>query len=124
MSVRGIGTDIVQIERISTVIGRQKGFAARILTANELVQYELARDPARLLAKRFAAKEACLKALGTGLAKGISWHDIEITHTEMGQPLLVLTGAAKDRATALGVQQTNVSISDEMDYAIAFVVLA
>ncbi len=124
MSVRGIGTDIVQIKRITTAVERQQAFAARILTANELIQFEAAREPARMLAKRFAAKEACLKALGTGLAKGLSWQDIEITHTEMGQPLLVLSGAAKARADALGVQQAEVSISDEMDYAIAFVVLA
>ncbi|WP_252625777.1 holo-ACP synthase [Aliidiomarina quisquiliarum] len=124
MNVRGIGTDIVQIKRIATAVERQKGFAARILTPNELEQFNVAREPARLLAKRFAAKEACLKALGTGLAKGMSWQDIEITHTDLGQPLLVLSGAAKIRAEALGVQQTNVSISDEMDYAIAFVVLA
>lgn len=124
MNVRGIGTDIVQIKRITTAVERQKGFAARILTPSELDQFNTAREPARLLAKRFAAKEACLKALGTGLAQGMSWQDIEIKHTDLGQPLLVLTGTAKTRAEALGVQQTNVSISDEMDYAIAFVVLS
>ncbi|HLV48708.1 MAG TPA: holo-ACP synthase [Aliidiomarina sp.] len=122
--MRGIGTDIVQIKRITTAVERQSGFAARILTANELSQFQAAREPARMLAKRFAAKEACLKALGTGLAKGLSWQDIEITHTDMGQPLLVLSGAAKERADAIGVKQAEVSISDEMDYAIAFVVLA
>jgi|SRR5690554_2457308 len=122
--MRGIGTDIVQIKRITTAVERQAGFAARILTPRELEQFQAAREPARLLAKRFAAKEACLKALGTGLAQGMSWQDIEISHTDLGQPLLVLTGAAKARADALGVQNTNVSISDEMDYAIAFVVLS
>lgn len=122
--MRGIGTDIVQIKRITTAVERQTGFAARILTPRELEQFHAAREPARLLAKRFAAKEACLKALGTGLAQGMSWQDIEITHTDLGQPVLVLTGAAKTRADALGVQNTNVSISDEMDYAIAFVVLS
>lgn len=124
MSIRGIGTDIVQVKRIETAVSRQKNFAARILTEHERTQFEQAKEPARLLAKRFAAKEACLKALGTGLAKGISWQHIEVRHTELGQPTLHLTAGAYERAEALGVTQIDVSISDEVDYAIAFVVLS
>ncbi|RUO44230.1 holo-ACP synthase [Aliidiomarina taiwanensis] len=124
MSIRGIGTDIVQVQRIAAAVERQKNFAARILTAHEYAQFEQAKEPARLLAKRFAAKEACLKALGTGLAQGISWQHIEVQHTPLGQPILHLSGGAEQRAKELGVSQMDVSISDEMDYAIAFVVLS
>ena len=123
MSVKGIGTDIVAVARITAALSRQPSFAARILTPPELEQMQTVREPGRLLAKRFAAKEACLKALGTGLAKGMSWHDIEVRHTDAGQPYIVLEGAAGLRAEHLGVTEVQLSISDETDYAVAFVVL-
>lgn len=124
MAIKGIGTDIVQINRITQVVERQSNFAARILTPQEYQNFRVAKEPARLLAKRFAAKEACLKALGTGLAQGLSWQQMEISHTELGQPLLTLSGAAEQRAQQLGVTQINLSVSDELEYAIAFVVLS
>ncbi|MCC5856422.1 MAG: holo-ACP synthase [Idiomarina sp.] len=122
MSIVGVGTDMVDIQRIAGVLERQAGFAARILTVDELTAFEQTKEPERLLAKRFAAKEACLKALGTGLAKGIRWQDIEVQHYESGQPYLVLSGGAKQQADALNIAQLHLSISDEQAHAIAFVV--
>lgn len=122
MSVKGIGTDIVAVARIKSAYERQRSFAERILTPQELEEMAQVRNPERFLAKRFAAKEACLKALGTGLAKGMSWQDITITHTKEGQPLVKLAGQAEIRAKDLQATQFHLSISDETDFAVAFVI--
>ncbi|CUS49128.1 MAG: holo-[acyl-carrier protein] synthase AcpS [Idiomarinaceae bacterium HL-53] len=122
MSTVGIGTDIVSVTRIKAAYARQPAFAKRILTATELSEMGEIREPERFLAKRFAAKEACLKALGTGLAKGITWQDMTVTHSPHGQPLIKLSGQAAQRAEDIGVRAMHVSISDEADYAVAFVV--
>lgn len=123
MAILGIGTDIIEIARIKAALERQPGFAQRLLTPEELTEMESVRFPERFLAKRFAAKEAALKALGTGLAQGIRWQDIEIGHTEAGQPILQFSGAAKRRAEQLSVQRLHISLSDEAHYAQAMVVL-
>ncbi|RTE87112.1 MULTISPECIES: holo-ACP synthase [Gammaproteobacteria] len=122
MSVKGVGTDIVAVARIKSAYERQSSFAERILTPHELEEMTEVRDPERFIAKRFAAKEACLKALGTGLAKGMSWQDITISHTKEGQPLIKLTGQAEIRAKDLQATQFHLSISDETDFAVAFVI--
>lgn len=117
----GIGTDIVAISRIVSALERQgPKFAARILTTTELFLFQQNTQPARYLAKRFAAKEAILKALGTGLAQGMRWQDIEISRNELGGPVVSLTGAAQARMHALGGQRMLLSLSDEQDLAIAF----
>lgn len=117
----GIGTDIVAISRIASALERQgPKFAARILTTTELFLFQQNTQPARYLAKRFAAKEAVLKALGTGLAQGMRWQDIEISRNELGGPVVSLTGAAQARMHALGGQRMLLSLSDEQDLAIAF----
>lgn len=117
----GIGTDIVAISRIASALERQgPKFAARILTTTELFLFQQNNAPARYLAKRFAAKEAILKALGTGLAQGMRWQDIEISRNELGGPVVSLTGAAQARMHALGGQRMLLSLSDEQDLAIAF----
>lgn len=117
----GIGTDIVAISRIASALERQgPKFAARILTTTELFLFQQNTQPARYLAKRFAAKEAILKALGTGLAQGMRWQDIEISRNELGGPVVSLTGAAQARMHALGGQRMLLSLSDEQDLAIAF----
>lgn len=120
----GIGTDIVEISRLEKVVARTgEKFAERILTDVEMAQYNATRMPVRLLAKRFAAKEAASKALGTGIGRGISWHDFQIDHNEDGAPLLKVTGGAKIKMASLGASQMLISISDEQEYAVAFVVL-
>lgn len=123
MAVIGIGTDIVEIARIKTVLERQEKFAERILTDFEYAEMRDSRAPERYLAKRFAAKEAALKALGTGLGQGISWHELEVQHTELGQPLLSFSGVARQHSDNLGVTHIHLSVSDEISYALAMVVL-
>lgn len=123
--IKGIGTDLVKTARLEKIWARNgQAFAKKILTTKELEQLAATSYPARFLAKRFAAKEAALKALGTGLAQGISWQHLEITNDELGKPLLALSEAALARATALGATSWHLSLSDEEDYALAFVVLS
>lgn len=123
MSVLGIGTDIVSITRIKAVLQRTPDFAKRVLTAHELEQFSQHKVPHAFLAKRWAAKEAAAKALGTGIGD-VSFQHISIRHTGAGQPLLEFTGQAEVQATRLGVLHRHLSISDEREYAIAYVVLS
>ncbi|WP_194755804.1 holo-ACP synthase [Aliidiomarina indica] len=123
MAILGIGTDIIEIARIKAAMEKQPGFAQRVLTDNEMAEMDAVRFPERFLAKRFAAKEAALKALGTGLAQGIRWQELEIGHTDAGQPILRLFGEAARHANTLGVQHSHISLSDEAHYAQAMVVL-
>ncbi len=118
----GIGTDILRIERIQQALARTPRLPARILTPAELEGYEQTSRSEIFLAKRFAAKEAAVKALGTGIGRGISWQHFEVGHDELGKPLLQLSGAAKERADLLGIGQFHLSYSDEHDYVVAFVV--
>jgi len=122
--VIGIGTDIVQIERIKHAFERQgERFAQRILCASELRLFYEKEQSIPYLAKRFAAKEAASKALGTGIG-AISWQDMNISNDSNGAPILTLTGSAKEKMSALGASQVSISLSDERDYAVAFVVLS
>lgn len=121
---RGIGTDIVSIQRVSNAMKRTEGFAERILTEYELEKMRSCRDQASYLAKRFAAKEAVVKALGTGIAKGIVWHQIEISNDSDGAPLVRLTGAAEERMKSLGATRCLLSLSDEKESAVAFVIIS
>ena len=120
----GIGTDIVALERIEGLLQRREdAFARRVLHALELEQFQLSSQRTAFLAKRFAAKEAAAKALGTGIAQGLSWQHIRVGHDEWGAPSLHFTEAAAARAKSLGVVSTHLSLSDEQGYAVAFVVL-
>ncbi|MDY0135803.1 MAG: holo-ACP synthase [Thiomicrospira sp.] len=119
----GIGTDIVDVERISGLWQRQgERFAQRLLAHTEWLEFSDSRFPERFLAKRWAAKEAVSKALGTGIAQGVGFNDIAIGHTEWGQPTVTLSAGALVRAQNLGVQRWHISISDEKNHAVAFVV--
>jgi holo-[acyl-carrier protein] synthase len=121
--IRGIGTDIVRISRIESVIERQgQRFAKRILTANEMLLYSRAAKPAAYLAKRFAAKEAFSKALGTGIG-AVSWLDIEVISDSLGAPSLLLSGEANRKLSEKNATVAMLSLSDEEDMAIAFVVI-
>lgn len=123
MAIVGIGTDIVEISRIENAVARQPRLVQRLLTAAEQQTYADVTHPVRYLAKRFAAKEAALKALGTGLQNGLSWQHIEISNTSLGQPTLSFSGVAKQRANELQVHAIHLSLSDEAHYAQAMVVL-
>ena len=118
----GIGTDIVAIGRIATALERTPGLAKRILTPVELEQYNASSQPVRFLAKRFAAKEAGVKALGTGIGNGVGWQHLEVSHNELGRPLLSLSSTAAERAAELGITHWHLSYSDEVDYVVAQVI--
>jgi holo-[acyl-carrier protein] synthase len=124
MQIIGIGTDIIQIERIRDSMNRYgSSFAKRILHPNELGIFNACNNGAAYLAKRFAAKEAVAKALGTGIAQGVSFVDIETCNNAEGKPELRLHGGTQKKADELGVQQSHLSLSDEKEYAVAYVVL-
>ena len=120
--VIGIGTDILAIARIAGVITRNGNrFAQRILTPFELGRVDGLNG--RAMAKVFAAKEAVVKALGTGFRLGISWQDITIDRDLLGKPTVELSGAAKIRFELLGGTQILLSISDERTHVVAFAVI-
>ena len=120
-----IGTDILRIERIEDVVARLGDrFVQRILTPVEQAEYNASPLPNRLLAKRFAAKEAIAKALGTGIGRGVSWQDITVAHDANGAPVVELGGGAREVALARGGSRVELSLADEADYVVAFAVLA
>lgn len=124
MSVIGIGTDIVKVPRIKRLVKKRgDSFAQRILHKNEFEIFKKHKAAYFYLAKRFAAKEALSKALGTGIAKGISFEEIEVINNHDGKPSLILHGTALDTANKLGVKNSFISLSDEKKYAIAYVIL-
>ena len=120
----GIGTDIVRISRIQKGLDRYgERFARRILAGQELVDFQSTLHPARFLARRFAAKEAVVKAYGTGFTRGMTFRDIVVNHDVAGKPLLLLSGRALELQHEMGIGETFISISDEQEYAVAFVTL-
>jgi holo-[acyl-carrier protein] synthase len=122
--IYGIGTDIVCIARIASALQRHgTRFAERILAASELQGYSEAVRPEHFLAKRFAAKEAAAKAFGTGFSDGLCMRDIAVTHDSRGRPLLSFSGRAKALCEELGIGEHFLSVSDERDNAIAYVIL-
>jgi holo-[acyl-carrier protein] synthase len=124
--ILGIGTDLVEIERLERAYARHGvRLLARILSARERADMPADKSVrfAAWLAKRFAAKEAAVKALGTGFRNGITLHDIETQHTELGAPVLHFSGAALLRFQYLGGHTAHLTVSDERQHALAFVVI-
>ena len=120
----GIGTDIVRVGRIQDNLDRHgERFSQRILTEAELVDYAKSVKPAHFLAKRFAAKEAVVKAMGTGFTDGISLHDIGVGHDAKGKPLLEFSGHAAQFLLQHQIRESHISLADEEDHAVAFVTL-
>lgn len=122
--ILGIGTDIARVARFEAALSRRgERLAWRLL--GELERERLAGhlQPAAFLAKRFAAKEAFVKALGTGLRHGMRWGEIQVVNDSLGRPSLLLAGKAHELARAAGVRATHLSLSDEDEFAVAFVVL-
>ncbi|MCA1772532.1 MAG: holo-ACP synthase [Halomonas sp.] len=120
----GIGSDIARIERFERALKRHgPRFALRILGPDEHAVWLGKSQPVAFLAKRFAAKEAFVKALGLGLRRGLQWRDIQVLNDALGKPYFNLQGAAAEKASAAGVTAMHITLSDEEDYAIAFVVL-
>lgn len=120
----GIGVDIVEINRFQRIVDRfGDRIASRLLTAQEFTQYQRRNNSLSYLASRFAAKEAASKALGTGIAKGINFHSIEVINNDNNGPELVFHGAASDLLIQKNIAQVMLSLSDEKHYAVAMVVL-
>ncbi len=120
-----LGTDILKVDRIDAVVARLGDrFVKRILTEEEQQEYHTSGQPNRLLAKRFAAKEAVAKALGTGIGRGVSWQDIRIDHDVNGAPLVRLSGGAQEVAISRGASGVLISLADESEYVIAFAALS
>lgn len=120
----GIGTDIVEYARIKALWARYgRRFAERLLSASELPELDSHIDPARFLAKRFAAKEAFAKAVGSGMRDPVTLHRIGVTHDGLGKPILQFDGVLRTYLAQLGINGHHVSISDERGMIVAFVVL-
>lgn len=120
----GIGTDIVHVKRMrENLVKYGDKFARRILTAAEFVEFENKNDQTAFLAKRFAAKEAAAKAMGTGFSGGLSLHHIGVIHDDFGKPMLEFSGVAEEFVNKQKITQTHLSLADERDYAVAFVTM-
>ena len=102
VTIRGIGVDLVDVDRMRRSLARTPTLASRLFTDEERTYAERARDPSERLAARFAAKEAVMKALGVGLG-AFDWHDVEVVRTSSGAPELRVTGRAAELAAAAGV---------------------
>jgi holo-[acyl-carrier protein] synthase len=118
----GVGTDLVSVPRLRQAVTRRERLLHRLFTEAEVTECRRRADPAPHLAARFAAKEACLKALQTGMGGGIRWREVEVEGGGGMVPRLILRGAAATRAASLGIRQTYLSLSHEGEYALAFVV--
>lgn len=126
--ILGIGTDLANIERIAGVLDRHGDrFRNRVFTERELARAARRPHEAATLAKRWAAKEACSKALGTGLRMGIAWQDMAVTNLASGQPRMHLTGWAAARLASMTppghVAQVHVTLTDDHPWAQAFVLI-
>lgn len=128
----GIGNDLVKRGRIDRLYQRfGNRFLGKILSKAEreamVASPSRQRDPVSFLAKRYAAKEALLKAIGSGMRAGISWHDMSITNDLQGKPRVTVTGGVAKRVQALASQHQettiHVTLSDDGDYALAFCVI-
>lgn len=124
MTIYGIGTDIVEVSRVSAILARHGvRFARHVLNATEMPEYARANFPERFLAKRFAAKEAFAKAIGTGFRGKVTLTNIRITHDVLGKPELDFAPALRALVTERGIARCHLSISDEKELVAAFVVL-
>jgi holo-[acyl-carrier protein] synthase len=122
--IHGIGSDIVEFARIESIWARYGArFAERVLSGHELASFKSDQHAARFLAKRFAAKEAFSKAVGTGLREPVSLRRISITHDSLGKPVLQFDEVLYAHLAQLGISGHHLSISDERSMIVAFVVL-
>jgi len=120
----GIGVDIAEtarVEKLSAKYGQR--FARRILTTDELLEFDRRKHSSSYLATRFAAKEAVAKALGTGIGKQLGFHSVQIDNDAQGKPLLRFMGTAVDLIAGLNINNAMISLSDEKHYVVAMVVL-
>lgn len=122
--VAGIGTDIVEIGRVQTVLERQgERFLTRILTPAERAEYDRRHRPIKFLANRFCGKEAVAKALGTGIARGVTFQNIEILPNARGAPEVSLSGRARECLLEAGADTVMISLADEHLSVVAFALI-
>ncbi len=124
--INGIGTDIIDIRRIKRVLNKYGNrFKKKCFHKHEIFKSENRFNFAESYAKRYAAKEACAKALGTGLARGVFWKDIEIRNNKYGKPYIILHNKAKKflKKNSNKINKIELSLSDEKDFALANVVI-
>jgi len=122
--IYGVGTDIVNIDRIQKIILKNReGFIKRVLTEHEQALFTNKADSAAFCAKRFAAKEAFSKALGTGIGKVVSFQDLTVRNNENGKPHFIPSEKLRLYLLEKGIKQAHLSISDESQNAVAFVIL-
>ncbi len=119
----GIGVDLVKISRIEKAGKNHQAFIERVFTPKEIEYCRRQKFPAQHFAARFAAKEAVLKAFGTGMGPGMKWTDIEVLHGEGGGPIVNISGRVKDLADLKGIKQIMLSYSHDEGYAVAQAVL-
>lgn len=122
--IKGIGLDVVELERIARVVENYGDrFLKKIFTEDEREYFERWQNPVPGIAGRFAAKEACFKALSTGWSEGVRWRDVEVLRKEGGQPYVRLHGSAAAVLAKLGARSIHCSITHSKDHAAAVVVL-
>jgi holo-[acyl-carrier protein] synthase len=120
VDIVGIGVDLVDVERVARILERRKTFVERVFTPPEIEYCERQANPAESYAARWAAREACRKALG-GI-RDMRWQDVRVDRAPTGAPRLVLDGAAKARADSLDVAEVKVALTHERRMAAAFCV--
>ena len=126
MNIYGIGTDIIEVKRVQSALGKYPGFKTRVYTEHEIAYCEDRQcENAKYIsyAERFAAKEAVAKAFGTGLGKDIFFKDIEVQNMPSGQPLIKLSAKAQDMFIPKCPYDVKISLSGIKDYAVAFVII-
>lgn len=123
-AILGIGVDLVSIHRIGSLRRRHGDrFLRRVFTDRELRDHGIEKARDERLAARFAAKEAVMKALGTGWAAGVGFKQIEVGNLPSGQPIATLSGQAAERAKQLGAARIHITMTNEQDWAVAVAVL-
>jgi holo-[acyl-carrier protein] synthase len=120
LEIVGIGVDLVDVDRVKTILGRRSTFTSRVFTPEEIAYCQRQASPAECYAARWAAREACRKALG-GIRE-MRWHDVRVDRAPTGAPHLVLEGTSRARAEALGVTDVLVALTHERRMAAAFCV--
>ena len=122
--IYGVGTDLVNIDRIKKILSKNRdGFIKRVLSEHEQALFANKAESAAYCAKRFAAKEAFAKALGTGIGQIVSFQDLTVRNNENGKPHFITSEKLRLYLLEKGISQAHLSISDESQNAIAFVVL-
>lgn len=124
MAVYGVGIDLIRVERLEKSLTRWgKRFTRRVFTPDELARCAAGKKQAACLAMRFAAKEAFVKALGTGMRSPVLWTDIQVRNNDLGKPEISLSPRALEYCGKLGIRSWHLSMTDDGDYGAAVVIL-